>query len=417
VVKFYSLGGLLFLLWHTPTFSQSAERLSLKEATRIALQYNPEIQGAQRGVEAAKGRFWRGIAPPPATLSVSYDYIPTGSPVKDHAERMIGVSQTFEFPTTIALRGSSLSCEAEAAEADVRSTSLSIIVQVKLAYYSVLARELKLRLAQEILGIAADFARKAEIRHGTGEGTSLEQLTARVQQTQAHNAVEVARNELRKSTTGLNFALGRGREQAGTELTLTDSLRHPSYAFSLDSLIELAHRSNPELQSASSRLGAASVNRTIAWSSFLPSFTVSYSRQLQAGNPNLYGVALGISLPIWFLLDQKGQVQEATATYARLASDLTSRQNLVILDVTNAYVEMKNDEHQVDLYSTDLLPQAEEVHRAAAISYTAGEITYVEYLQARQTLTSVRSTHIDALCDYNTAIVRLEQAVGRTFSE
>ena len=77
----------------------------------------------------------------------------------------------------------------------------------------------------------------------------------------------------------------------------------------------------------------------------------------------------------------------------------------------------RNDERQVQLYNTDLLPQANEVYRTAATSYQAGEITYLEFLQARQTLISARSTYIDALYNYNTAIARLENAVGRTISE
>ncbi len=417
MARFLLLGGLFFLLCHALALSQSTERLSLKEAIEIALQHNPEVVGARRGIDAAQGRFWRGISPPPASLSVGYDYIPTGSGIKDYGERFIGVSQSFDFPTTIALRGSSLSSETDAAEADFLSTSLSITMQVKLAYYSVLAKEQKLRVAEENLGIADDFAQKAGIRYNVGEGTNLEQLTAKVQRTQALNAVEVARNELRLATSELNFALGRGRDQLGKEFTLTDSLMHRSYALSLDSLIQQANQSNPQLQSASFRLSAASINRTIAWSSILPSFTVSYSRQVQGGHPNLYGVAFGISLPMWFLLDQRGQVQEASATYAKTESDLASKRNFVSLDVKNAYLEFKNDERQVQLYRTELLPQANEVYRAAATSYQAGEITYLEFLQARQTLISARSTYIDALYHYNAAIAQLEKAVGRQISE
>ena len=417
MVKFFSLGGILFLICHALALSQSTERLSLKEAIEIALQHNPEVAGARRGIDAARARFWRGISPPPASLSVGYDYIPSGSGIKGFGERFIGVSQSFDFPTTIALRGSSLSSESDAAEADFLSTSLSITMQVKFTYYGALAKGQKLRLAEENLAIADDFAHKAGIRYNVGEGTNLEQLTAKVQRTQAQNAVEVARNELRLATSELNFALGRGKEQLGQEFTLTDSLVYRPYTLLLESLIEQAHLSNPQIQSARFRLNAASVNRTIAWSSILPSFTVSYSRQVQGSNPNLYGVAFGISLPIWFLLDQRGQVQEASAEHARVESELTSKQNFVNLDVKNAYLEVKNDERQVQLYNTDLLPQADEVYRAAAASYQAGEITYLEFLQARQTLISARSTYIDALYHYNTAIARLEKAVGRQFSE
>lgn len=417
VVRFISLGGLLFLICHALAHSQSTERLSLKEAIEIALQHNPEVVGARRGIDAARGRFWRGISPPPASLSVGYDYIPAGSGINAYGERSIGLSQSFDFPTTIALRGSSLSSETDAEEADFRSTSLSITLQVKLAYYGVLAKGQKLSLAKENLGIADDFAHKAGIRYNVGEGTNLEHLTAKVQRTQALNAVEVAGNELRLATSELDFALGRGREQSGRETTLTDSLMHRSYALSMDSLIQQADQHNPQLESASFRLTAASINRMIAWSSILPSFTVSYSRQAQGGNPELYGVAFGISLPIWFLLDQRGQVQEASATYARTESALASKRNFVSLDVKNAYLDFTNDERQVQLYKTELLPQANEVYRTAATSYQAGEITYLEFLQARQTLISARSTYIDALYHYNAAIAQLEKAVGRQMNE
>ncbi len=132
---------MLFLFCHDLAFSQTSERLSLKDAIEIALQHNPEIAGARRGVDAAQARFWRGISPPPASLAVSYEYIPTGSGIHDYGERSIGVSQSFDFPTTIALRGSSLSSETDAAEADFLSTSLFITMQVKWAYYGVLAKQ------------------------------------------------------------------------------------------------------------------------------------------------------------------------------------------------------------------------------------------------------------------------------------
>jgi len=417
VARYIALAGLLLLVCHSLALSQQAEKLSLNDAIELALQRNPEVLSARHEVSAARGRFWRGVSPPPATLSVSYDYIPTGAGMKDYGERAIGISQSFDFPTTIGLRASTLSNETDATEADARSIALGVTMRVKEAYFGVLARQQKLKLAEENLTIAGDFLRKADIRMNVGEGTHLESLTAKVQETQARNAVEVARNELRLAVSELNYVLGRAEELPAGEFILTDSLAYLPYAVPIELLIEQARLSNSQLEAASFRLSAASVNRTIAWSSILPSFSVSYSRQVQAGNTSLYGVSLGISVPIWFLFDQRGQVQEASATYARMESELAMLRNSINMDVKNAFLELKNDERQVQLFQSALLPQAEEVYRGAVTSYEAGEISYIEYLQARQTLISARSTYIDALYNYNTAIARLDRTVGRTKGE
>jgi cobalt-zinc-cadmium efflux system outer membrane protein len=397
--------------------AQSTEELSLQKAIEIALEANPEVLSARRGIDAASGRFWQGISPPPASLSWNFDYIPTGSKIDGYGERKIELSQSIDFPTTIVLKGSALSSETDAADADFRNSSLAVTLQVKEAYYGVLARQQKLRLAEENLVITEDFARKAEIRLNVGEGTHLERLTANMQRTQARNAVETARNDLRLASGQLSLTLGRGKEYAREDYILTDSLAYRSYPMALDSLVEEAHRANPMVQAAGFRADAASVNRTIAWSSILPSLFASYSWQTLSANTDLYGVAFGVSVPIWFLLDQRGRVEEAAAVSAQADLGLRATRNFVSLDVKNAYLEFTNDERQVQSYRSDLIPQAEEVYRSASTSYESGEITYIEFLQARQTLIFARSGYIDALYHYNSALARLEKAVGRRLGE
>jgi len=409
--------GALFLFCHGLVVAQSVERLSLQQAITIALQQNPEITSAQQAVDAARGRFWQGVSLPPPSLALGYDYIPTGSGIAAYGERFVGISQSFDFPTTIALRGSSLSSDIDAATEDARSTSHLIVMQTKHAYFSVLARQEKLRLAEENVQVAEDFARKAGIRLHVGEGTNLEQLTATVQLTQSRNDVESAKNQLRIAMSELTLVLGGAKARLDQEYILTDTLSHMPIVLSLESLSEHARDANPVLRSSRFKLEAASTRRTIAWSGLLPSFTLSYARQKQGANADLYGVALEVSVPIWFLFDQRGRIQEASAEYAGLDAALTSQQRSVSLAVKNAYLEFTDGERQVRLYDTALLPQAREVYRAAAASFQAGEISYLEFLQARQTLISVRGAYIDALFRYNASLARLEYTVGSPLGE
>ncbi|MBL0176307.1 MAG: hypothetical protein IPP94_13735 [Ignavibacteria bacterium] len=61
---------------------------------------------------------------------MTYDYIPAGSGFASFGERVFGISQSFDFPTTIALRGSALSSEVRATEADARTVSYAVRRQV-----------------------------------------------------------------------------------------------------------------------------------------------------------------------------------------------------------------------------------------------------------------------------------------------
>jgi outer membrane protein TolC len=408
-----SLAGLFLLACQGIALAQEKEALSLDKAVALALEANPDAAAAMRGIDAARGKFWRALSPPPAQLSVTYEYVPLSHGLSAFGERTIGISQSFDFPTTIALKGLAASAAVDAAEADYGTAARAVTLRVKDAYYGVLAREQKLKLAEENFLIAQDFSRKAEIRLGVGEGTSLERLTARVQMTQAQDLLETAKNDLRVSRAELAHALGRRGNPGETEFLLTDTLSYRPVTLHLDTLVETAGRVNPQIAGAQARAASAAFGRSIAWSSILPSVSISYARQTESGLSNLYGVSLGISLPVWFLLDQRGQVEEASAEHARARWELRASQNGVNLDVNNAYLEVVNDDRQVRLYVAELLPQAAEVFRIAGSSYEAGEITYLEFLQARQTLVMTKSGGIDALLHYHRALSRLEQAVGQ----
>jgi len=398
-------------------FSQTSEQLSLHDAIAIALKNNPQSRASSEQIDAERGRFWRGISPSLPSVAVSYEYVPKGSNIGQFGERTIGISQSLDFPTSILFRGLQLSSQVSVAEAEHSSTSIAITSRVKIAYYNVLAKQKKIELARENLTIADDFAHKADIRYNVGEAANLERLTAAVQRTQARNALEVAENDLNISLGELYYALGRGKEEKTSNIILTDSLVYQPINRTSEQLTEMAYAVNPQLKAASGRVSVASLGRTLAWSSFLPNLHASYYRQTVGGNSDFYGASFGISVPIWFLFEQRGQIQEASANLSIAGYNLHSLNNFISVDVNNAFLDMKNNERQILLHQSDILPQAEEVYRSARASYEAGEITYIEFLQARQILISSRNEYVEELVRYYTSLAKLEYAVGAPINQ
>jgi cobalt-zinc-cadmium resistance protein CzcA len=112
------------------------------------------------------------------------------------------------------------------------------------------------------------------------------------------------------------------------------------------------------------------------------------------------------------MFDQRGKVNEAEAGYDYARMDLLDKKNSLVKDVKNTYLELKDVERQVESYKTQILPGSQEIYRTALLSYEAGEIGYLELLQAKQTLVQAKEGYIEALDRYFSAMNLLEKLTG-----
>ena len=389
------------------------KKLSLNEAVEIGLKNNPEVKSAIENISASKGRFWSGISLPQPEVGVNYEYAPVNSSLSNYSERTFEVRQSFEFPSNYFLKGSKFSKEEEIAVYKLNLTERSIVNQVKTSYYKILAKQFHVKFAEENLLISEDFFKKAEIRQNVGEGTNLERLTAKVQYTEARNNLEVVKNELTTAFAELIFSLGYGEQSYESQLALTDSLVFVDHKISLEKIFKSLEETNPQIKIAQLKYAITSVEKGLAWSSVLPNINLAYFKQTRDGNAGFYGASFGISVPLWFMFDQRGKIQEATANQSISKSELQLTKNEIVLKIKSAFTDHENNLKQVKLYVNEILPQAEEIYRTAIKSYDAGELTYLEYLQAKQTLISSRNNYINALFNHYQSVFRIEEIAGQ----
>lgn len=402
---------IIWLVLLASSILHGQETISLEQAMNLALRYNPELQQARQARRAAAGRFWSGIALPQPELAYSYEYMPLGQSLNRFGERTIEIAQELDFPTTYLLRGRALNAETALARTQIRRKALGLLAAVQRGYWEVKALEAQLVICQSNYDLADEFSRKAAIRQAAGEGSLLEKLTAEVQRTQAMSALESARGERSAALARLLVLLGR--ERVESETVLTDTLSYQPQSLTLAELEAVALRQSPELERTAIATSALRTRQALSWSSLLPGFRLAWSRQaLEGGGNDYYGLSFGASLPLWFLFDQRGRIQEATAELRSGEYEQTAMRNELIARLQTAWLAYGNQERQLLLYRSELLPQAAEIYRTAAVSYDAGEIGYLELLQSRQTLAGVRAGYIDALLGYQKAAIELNELAG-----
>jgi len=81
-------------------------------------------------------------------------------------------------------------------------------------------------------------------------------------------------------------------------------------------------------------------------------------------------------------------------------------------DLNQAVANFQKAVTEVRLYQTSLLGEAEEVFRIAQKSYTFGEIGYLQFIDAQQTLINTRSGYLRSLTNYQIEKAHLTKLVG-----
>ncbi|MEI7484493.1 MAG: TolC family protein [Ignavibacteriota bacterium] len=389
------------------------QRMSISDSERIAKGQNLSLKKGLNRVASAEGKYLSGVSPKMPELSLSYDFVPNGTGLSNFEERSLEINQEFEFPLKTIYKGEQLNSAIDIIKAENDVEGLNVLSEVRKAYVSLLARQSLVKVAEENLAVADEFRGKSTIRFNLGEATNLEKLTADVQFAQAQNNLEVLKNQYRIAVTDLLFAMGIKNGYGDYEPVLTDSLVYVPFNESPETVMQRTLKTNPVLYLSGLKKTGSQIGKKVAISSYLPDFIVGYKTQAINGVNDYYGINLGISVPLWFLFDQKGKVKEADAEI-RISENEYDEAHLNILSTARkAYINLKNSEKQITLFRSTLIPESEEIFRVANASYRIGEITYIEFLQAKQTMITAKESFVTALKDYNLNLIELEKSIGR----
>lgn len=403
---------IVLLIFSLSAPAGAQQKLSMEEAVKTALKSNFSVIKSEKEVEAARGRFWSSVSLPKPTISLSHEFVPKGKGLSFFNEKTLEITQEMEFPTNILLKGSRSNYEIELLENEKERTAIETTSKVKLRYREAVVKNRKNKLAEDNYAIAVDFFDKAEARLKAGEGTKLESITAKMQLNEARVTLESARNDYRNALNKLFEEMNRS-DFKDDNLTLSDSLSFSPVYMKFDDLLSEALLNNKLIKKSESTLGIASVNRTLAWSSLLPELSFSYYRQATPDSDDFYGISFGVSLPLWFLFEQRGNIQESYANYEIAGEELKSVKNSVEINLRSSFSSFLFEQEQIKIYMNDLLPQAEEVFNLARLSYNTGEINYIEFLQAKQNLISVRNNYLNSLSGYFASLSALEITMGK----
>ena len=335
--------------------------------------------------------------------------IGTGRPFAggdDRSLRGIGVQQYLENPLTRHHRLAGLRTRLEATAEGIRLAGLEVDFEIREHFYGVLLLQERLELARLHAGALTSMRRVVEARAELGEVRPLEALRLRVEEMRAINQVEAAELELEHYRRHLNTFLG---ELLPADYVLRGELMAEQTVPLLEELLEQTLPRHPSLRQLGRRIEAAGHDLSAARTGWLPAPTLS-ARSGREMDGRVSTVGIGLPLPLWNRSEAAAERERQQLRLLELqeqALRLELRAQLLI-----HHNQVRIARRTIDLFQQGLLDLARTSIEIAEAGYRAGEISALEYLDARRTYYTLQIEYQQALYDWNVQRAALVRAAG-----
>lgn len=129
-------------------------------------------------------------------------------------------------------------------------------------------------------------------------------------------------------------------------------------------------------------------------------------------SPDSYELFAGIAVPIKFSNFNKGelkvakfQIEQGEMLYKQVEMKIRN-------EVVQAFIQYQSSCRQVENYDQGLLDQAKTVLNGKIYSYSRGETSLLEVLNAQRTYNDLQTSYYETMYSCHAALVELERAVG-----
>lgn len=394
--------------------SDSVAETSLQNLIEQALENNPEIKSMQRRFDMMRARIPQAKALDQPVLSVGYMgniapfYVQRDDP---SSGRSISITQDLPFPGKRALKGRVASSEADAEWWSFEQTRRNVVAEVKDAYFDLYYITKALGVVTKTKTLLEQFTKIAEARYAVGKGIQQDVLKAQVEFSKLLEQQTLLEQRKQVTEARLNSLLYR---ESDSPLGVPEELKPRDFEYSLAQLNETAIANYPDLKAQRRRITSAQYAVQLAKKEFYPDFSVGFTYLNRPAMPEMYGVTIGVKLPIYTAQKQRPALTEATANFEAEKRTLENIATVLMFKVRDKYLAENTAQRLVKLYSTTIVPQSSLSMESAIAGYQVGKVDFLTLIDNLVTLLNYELSYYEQLSNEEKAVAALEPLVGVT---
>ncbi|MBZ5538656.1 MAG: TolC family protein [Acidobacteriia bacterium] len=401
-----------------PNDSSTETVLRLEDLIAEALANNPEIEAAERMVDAK-----RAVAPQQRTLPdpmisggwagniVPPFSVQTGDP---SSARMLGFSQEIPFPGKLALRGRIADTEATAEQWNYERTKLAVISNLKQTYYDLFFIEKAIATVQKDKDLLEKLAQIAEARYAVGKGMQQDVIRAQVEISKLLERLTLLEQREGVAQAMLRSLLNRPPD---APIGVPADVTKTEMPYSLNEIQAIAEAHSPDLKSQEREIDKNQLALSLAKKDYYPDFGVGFTYFNRPQLPEMYSFNFTAKVPIYFWKKQRYGVEEAASTLVSSRKRTEAVKTNLFFKMKDQYLAMKASERLMDLYSKAIVPQSTLALDSSLSGYQVGNIDFLSMLSNFLTVLDYELNYYDSLTNYQKAVARLEEVIGTALSK
>jgi cobalt-zinc-cadmium efflux system outer membrane protein len=383
------------------TSDPASTPITFDQAQELVVTRNLQVQAAQRqrAIREAAIRAARQIPNPDVSFETT----------RDVPHQVLN----FDFPVEMggrrARRIDVAREELGLAEIDVRAGLRLVRRELRQAFFSLLAADERVHLAESELEIARRVRDAAQARFETGAAPRLEVLQSDLGVTRAETELDLAVGSRAAAQAGLGTVLNFPPQQA---LSITGAMAEHTATPTYDVALAIATTSNVDLMTLDREIAIEQSRTGLLRAERVPTPVFTLGGVFNAPGEFDAGARAAVSVGLPIFNRNQGEIAASIATTSQLRSEREATIRGVENGVFAALTRIDAERRQVAAYHGRLVPTATELESLAEESYRAGRTSVLAVLEAQRSLRQLRADALQAELDLQFAVAELEEILG-----
>ncbi len=391
--------------------------LTLDEAVRFGLRNNPQIAGGQAGVASAASNYRSLASPNTIDLGVTRVQGTSTAPslTGSNSDTILDAGTSIDISGQRRFQAAGAKAQLGVTSYQFDETKLTLIQQIRDAYWALAAARAQSRIAQEILEAARRVNQLTRTQQNAGAAPQVDVIRSTIDVANAQQANVTAQGAEIAALSLLNVQIGRpplAPVVLATELTETPAsqLALPDLA-SLEELNRKSLIQRPLAKAAREQVRVAEYAYKQARAAQFPDLSVDYERSVQQPQPS-DSLVFVMRFPLLDLGSLRNSIKSAAEAKKQADAQLRQTEQQVSQQVAQAYTDYNQARKQAVSYFTEILTPSIKLLAMAELGYKQGATGILPVIDAETTLRNARNGYVNAILSLYKARDEIEAAVG-----